>query len=562
MDPEVTDDIDFRRARELTLSLIEGLLSPAETEELERLVLDRTEIRRYYIRMMHVHAGLHQHASVLAPPNVRIDDDVSPAMLDSNDAMVVRAIREPETDQEPLLTAPPSPVAATARPVAPWWKGRIEWWQIGSIAAIVAICVGVGFTLMRTQSVGTAPISATPTVAQSDSPASVTATANTVWALTDISYDAGDPLAKGKHLDLESGIVQIALAGGGQIICEGPAEFTVDSPQHISLDSGKLVAWVKGGGLVVQTPAMTITDLGTEFGVHVSPNGTTDVAVFQGSVRTAVVNSRAAPQVFKVGQGVTCTLGAAPIPVPAASLANQFKRALPPRITLDLVDIVAGGKGTAHHRGLGIDPTDGHTVSPDDFPGSPRSGGQFHKFPPGSMLDSCFVTPANGQPTPIDSRGDLFAFADSDSVLQAPIWAGGALPPNPHGAIDPALGSIDYSAAAHAMLMVHANSAITFNLDAIRATHQGSKRFDFVAEIGKPWQTDSNGADRSSTIRGYVLVDGIPQFDKNCSPIQYVPFHAKIPIAGTAHFLTLAATASSSGPGDALLVGDPVLKGK
>ena len=50
-------------------------------------------------------------------------------------------------------------------------------------------------------------------------------------------------------------------------------------------------------GFVIHTPTVTVTDLGTEFGVMVSGEGLTQVHVLQGAVETRTVGSKGSTSV-------------------------------------------------------------------------------------------------------------------------------------------------------------------------------------------------------------------------------------------------------------------------
>jgi len=106
------------------------------------------------------------------------------------------------------------------------------------------------------------------------------------WASAGLAMPPSLDLQAGQVLDLEGGLVEVMFLGGTRVILEGPVKFTVQSFDAGYLHRGKLVAQVVNcpDGFVVQTPKVTIVDLGTEFGVEVLPSETTDVQVFQGAV--------------------------------------------------------------------------------------------------------------------------------------------------------------------------------------------------------------------------------------------------------------------------------------
>jgi hypothetical protein len=76
------------------------------------------------------------------------------------------------------------------------------------------------------------------------------------------------------------------FATGADVRIEGPAEIELVTAKRCVLNSGRLVASVppSATGFVVDTPSAQLTDIGTEFGVVVRDDLTSDVQVFQGIV--------------------------------------------------------------------------------------------------------------------------------------------------------------------------------------------------------------------------------------------------------------------------------------
>lgn len=112
--------------------------------------------------------------------------------------------------------------------------------------------------------------------------------ADTVWQSGMIP--TGSILPPGQ-LALEAGTAQLELFSGVQLVVEGRAVFTVESPLRVVLHEGAARALVPDAahGFEVVTPAAAIVDLGTEFALRVD-GSTTDVTVLQGAVE--VVKTR------------------------------------------------------------------------------------------------------------------------------------------------------------------------------------------------------------------------------------------------------------------------------
>lgn len=107
------------------------------------------------------------------------------------------------------------------------------------------------------------------------------------WENVSGKITEGDALSAGP-MKLVQGFVEITFKGGGSVIMQGPAEFTLESPHQIFLQSGRLTATLRnprGQTFVVRSSFGSVVDYGTEFGVYVGPGGTAETYVFQGKVQ-------------------------------------------------------------------------------------------------------------------------------------------------------------------------------------------------------------------------------------------------------------------------------------
>jgi hypothetical protein len=106
------------------------------------------------------------------------------------------------------------------------------------------------------------------------------------WSKNASSKSAESSILPGEPLKIESGTVELELNAGTRLVVEGPAEWSVDGRNNVSIRTGRLIAHVpeKAIGFTLETPTATIVDLGTEFGVDVDATGRTDVQVITGKV--------------------------------------------------------------------------------------------------------------------------------------------------------------------------------------------------------------------------------------------------------------------------------------
>jgi len=112
----------------------------------------------------------------------------------------------------------------------------------------------------------------------------------------------GEVLAEGK-LQLQSGLAQIEFFNGAVVVLEGPGELEILSSGEAALHSGKIRAQVPPAarGFTVRTPDGKVVDLGTEFGLSVSPDGE-EIHVFDGEVE--LHGKTGSPQLIEGGNAV------------------------------------------------------------------------------------------------------------------------------------------------------------------------------------------------------------------------------------------------------------------
>ncbi len=88
-------------------------------------------------------------------------------------------------------------------------------------------------------------------------------------------------------LRLAAGAAQLEFLQGATVIIEGPAEAELINENEASLKLGRLRAHVPkiAIGFTVNLPMGQVVDLGTDFGLEVYENGSSEVYVYRGSVR-------------------------------------------------------------------------------------------------------------------------------------------------------------------------------------------------------------------------------------------------------------------------------------
>lgn len=151
-------------------------------------------------------------------------------------------------------------------------------WSLGKILGLVVAALSVAVFLFYQW--------------QPSSLAEVKFTQDAVWRVDGNSRAHGDftSLAKGGTLQLEYGHAELRFANAVTVLLEGPATLTLVSASALRLDKGRgrFIRQQTGGTLDVITPSMTVEDLGTDFGIDISPDHSEELHVFGGKVKVRV----------------------------------------------------------------------------------------------------------------------------------------------------------------------------------------------------------------------------------------------------------------------------------
>jgi hypothetical protein len=141
-------------------------------------------------------------------------------------------------------------------------------------------------------------------------------------------------LQPGKIVRIERGLAELRFRSGASLILEGPADLELLSANSVRLRHGKLAARVPEAaiGFTVISPQGKVVDLGTEFGMSVGENGTTDLVVFEGKMEAH--SAAQADKPILLSKGETARLDATGI-ARQAGKPGSFVRAIipPPRLS-------------------------------------------------------------------------------------------------------------------------------------------------------------------------------------------------------------------------------------
>jgi FecR protein len=193
------------------------------------------------------------------------------------------------------------------------------------------------------------------------------------------AWTDGDPpgdIRPGRTLRIDRGLAEIQFRCGARVVVEGPARLEFLSATSARLHEGKLAARVPpdATGFEILCPQGKVIDLGTEFGVSVSPSGAADVYVFEGRVEAYPSGGRPTAKVdLTRRQGARLAAGAVTV---GPADPTQFVRQIVPAVSsvprvreLTFAASVDGSIQDAGGMGTGLThrlPGTGNAIAPND----------------------------------------------------------------------------------------------------------------------------------------------------------------------------------------------------
>ena len=315
----------FGELRELIAALFENGLSEAQELRLDRLVADDADARQFYLERMFLHGRLawEQRPELarleLSPaPPAKIDVSDSPAAVPRTPVLgflgpVVAYVR----DSRLLLF---SLVALTLTGWFVFQLGSVllSHWR-GQNARVANGGVDPNSAAARQQ--GAAGAGLPNRSAHEQALAWLSGSVGSRWrtvaaekaAHDEDSADAvflplGTEFTAARQMRLVAGMAEITFGSGAKVVLAAPAVFSVATARQADLEVGKLSARVPHGaaGFLIDTPAGSVRDLGTEFGVEVTPERTMEVQVYVGEVK---IDAPAGQDAAAGGRSIRATAG-------------------------------------------------------------------------------------------------------------------------------------------------------------------------------------------------------------------------------------------------------------
>jgi hypothetical protein len=385
---------------------------------------------------------------------------------------------------------------------------------------------------------------------------------NAKWSDSNSTLQPGEDMWVGNK-SLLSGFVMIDFDDGATVIIEGPSEFELTSARSMVLKSGTLWAEVplRATGFTVTTPDATIVDLGTEFGVHVTSFGSSEVHMIKGSASlipgksghakgSQILSAGSAKRVDSKTGGVTDVKLNDKAFVRQISSKDNFvwygER------TIDLSDIIRGGNGFGTGRpGYSLN-VDTASVTRQRYFDNLRRLGPFGTKKVNSLpFVDCLFMPDGGQgPITVSTREDKFeGCPDTDGYSWGDILGSSHVlhDNSPGRPLGMSLNGMTYGTPEKPGIFMHGNLGITFDLDAIRSSMPGFDitRFTALCGISETVLKDPGfGADPEifPLTDIWVLVDCQVRFGSEKMKVKSQPQTIDFEIARQDRFLTLIIT--------------------
>jgi hypothetical protein len=505
---------------ELLQRLLDDQIDSEEMERLQKAIREDPQVRDYYVN------------SMLACAMLRRSGHVTGELSESD---LIQAL----TDESR--------------------RGGIKrfWQRFRSIAAILLFgaLVSVSFFLFRHKAQG-------PSIGR------LTGVYEVQWRGS--HPRPGEPLYAGLY-DLREGVANMELGQGMNLMVEAPCQVELTSVDEVNLRKGRLVVVsLQAKGFRVRTLTALITDLGTEFGVIVHSDGSTEAHVLKGHIRVDLdpnKSNQSTSLVVNEGQATAVDAAGQTIRSGLAARVDLFLLQLPPSNEpagmsgrLNLADIVGGGNGRGSGKlDRGIDLGTGQVFRhpPNTIRRSRQN--KYRPTPQSHGIDGVFVPNGTLGPVVISSTGLTFSECPrtTGSYYGGPANSGKFFDIPSKQIYKARLNGKSYGTSRHPALNLHPNAGITFDLDQIRQDNPNVRIERFTAVCGIPKdlpQTQFSSADI------WILLDGVVSLHLRYPVGRNVVEKVNVPIPAKTRFLTLVTTCSGRADYSWIFFGDPFLE--
>lgn len=293
-------DSQSEEIHRLAAARCDGSLTGEDRERLQRILVSSESARQCYVDYFEIHADVAwrvQARSAVAPLFI----DETPPGNDPTGATVPVAVNK----------------ASLVR--------RVIGSGYGSLAACVIVAASSVFAYraLDAEERPTSPV------------AKITAASKSGrwFVIDDRVHDGRRSAFAGDEVCVAGGVVEVSFADGTSVTVAAPATLTPLTASSAKVLRGSIRARAEEGsdGFVVETPTARVVDLGTTFGVGVSDDATTRVAVFDGEVDVLPITPAIhrgptpsiAPTRLRLGEGIELADGGAVRPL-MSIMSNWF----------------------------------------------------------------------------------------------------------------------------------------------------------------------------------------------------------------------------------------------
>lgn len=551
-----SDETKFSMLRLLISKALDGSATPDQMKQLSDLLIEDSQLRRYYLESIQIHIGLRRlhekDSSVLKNNTEEIFDRQLWEELARNENTAETI--EIELSKDTAAVEPEIPIPARQ-------SVRINKFSIYTmLTAAAALLLMIAYIHFNP--------AIQPTVAV------IADTMNGRWD-TQIPMQIGDDI-KTEHKKLVAGVIKLAFDSGVNVVVEAPAEFTPVAANRMTLQKGKAFAHVPGNaiGFTIDTPGSSIVDLGTEFGIYVDTQNDSEVHVIQGKVNLIAGSAGRTKQSEIVGRAEARQVSFLSKTIEKVNFCNNFfVRDISSRNKkvwygepLNLAWVMTGGNGfKSDEDTVGIDPATGDYHSTITQEMHRKGNKSYHIISDRGFVDGVFVP--NG-PGVVSSAEHTFAFPYTcgeywSDITSNPFVTDATYNDNKEiissQMLPVSLARGDNNVPQNSpLILMHSNAGITFDLNKIRQDLPGVEVSRFQAICG----TSQNVVVKMRS-EFWVLLDGVCVFHHDSASIDAKKVEmASVPkdrisdsktidiqIAPGQRFLTLVTT--DGGDGDA-----------
>lgn len=266
-------DDKFQDLRKLIERAFDGSITPEEIDRLDKYIINNPEHRQYYCEYLHMTIGLMRSCDYTPLTGMQ---DYDKCYLESLwDALILEEKAAPT-----VVTKKPIDITETNRP-----QKKDQATNSQRENKVLLVLAGACLTVLLFFLVFAH-------FYQILVPRQV-ATLNTSLKASFADSHSIEPASRLKNrrdpLLLQTGLIEIIFDEGAKVLLEAPATFRLKSSDSMVLYNGQLFVYVPdyAAGFTVDTPNSRIVDMGTEFGIRVEQDGTSDLHLFKGKAALA-----------------------------------------------------------------------------------------------------------------------------------------------------------------------------------------------------------------------------------------------------------------------------------